>query len=86
MGHPARKKTREEIEAQGSMSRMDVCQYFGLETRTFDRLRSRGDFPPPRVFIGDHPHWPWSVIWAGLEAIHQSKQRTRKENMPELAE
>jgi hypothetical protein len=41
---------------------MEICEYFGISTRHFDRLRARGEIPPPDVRLGDTKMWSSEIV------------------------
>jgi hypothetical protein len=44
---------------------MDICDYYGISTRHFDRLRLKGEIPAPDIRIGDTKLWSFEVV-AGM--------------------
>jgi hypothetical protein len=78
VGHPAKTKTRDQIEAQGVLSKSDISQYFGIGRRKLDRFRAAGLWPAPKAFIGDSPIWPWAQIWEGLAKVKEARDQARE--------
>lgn len=51
-----------------------VCRMLGISAATLDRLRARGDFPPPRRISNQVICWPRSAIEEWLEQQPQAVQ------------
>jgi predicted DNA-binding transcriptional regulator AlpA len=42
--------------------RLEICEQWGVSTRTFDRLRAAGQIPPPDVKIGRLMLWSAETV------------------------
>jgi hypothetical protein len=44
------------------MRRLEICEFFGFSSRTFDRLRAEGRIPAPTHIVGDTRYWDREVV------------------------
>jgi predicted DNA-binding transcriptional regulator AlpA len=49
------------------MSTEAVADFLDIGRRTFERVRAKGEFPPPDLIIGKMPRWKPETIeaWVG---------------------
>jgi hypothetical protein len=59
------------------MRRLEICEYFNISTRTFDRMRADGKLPPPDHRIGQTNMWSFELVEA-MFRIEPAPSRPRK--------
>jgi len=68
----ARLATPDPDGSPGYMKKPEVAQFFGISTRSLERLVSRGEFPAP-VRLGRLVRWPRVIV----EDYYRRQQRQR---------